>query len=238
MSMGIDSLRARSGACFPGLEPEVAPLLDVMLPSERVVDAIKPLRGSFQRSHCDYTSAHPLAASQVNAPDAARPSSTRSHRLFYIHRRPGLWRHRRSRLADLGSEHDPLLAGFGWGNMRNRPRRSNGRSAKASKSAQSGGVEEHLSWGATDAGRTISQGNKKIALQVPAPSRPGGHPSAPRWFLNRNLFFRPNNPVNLTRLSANLVNRVNSDFGLCSGGLLGRAWAVVRPHEEGPATHF
>lgn len=140
MSMGIDSLRARSGACFPGLEPEVAPLLDVMLPSERVVDAIKPLRGSFQRSHCDYTSAHPLAASQVNAPDAARPSSTRSHRLFYIHRRPGLWRHRRSRLADLGSEHDPLLAGFGWGNMRNRPRRSNGRSAKASKSAQSGGA--------------------------------------------------------------------------------------------------
>jgi len=102
--------------------------------------ALKPLRGSFQRSHCDYTSAHPLAASQVNAPDAARPSSTRSHRLFYIHRRPGLWRHRRSRLADLGSEHDPLLAGFGWGNMRNRPRRSNGRSAKASKSAQSGGA--------------------------------------------------------------------------------------------------
>ena len=69
--MGIDRLRARSVGILSGLEPEAALLVDVMLPTERVVDAIKPLRGSFQRSHCDYTSRALSAVTQFVLSDVA-----------------------------------------------------------------------------------------------------------------------------------------------------------------------
>jgi DNA-binding transcriptional LysR family regulator len=164
--MGVDSLRAKIRGMLSGLEPEVALVVDVMLPTERVVDAMQAFEREFPtvalRLHVEALGAvtqfvlsgvanigisgpehvntpglqqirvggvdlipvaapgHPLAASAVNAPGAARnqvqlvltdrSTLTEGHDFGVIGIRS--WR-----LADLGSKHALLLAGVGWGNM-------------------------------------------------------------------------------------------------------------------------
>jgi DNA-binding transcriptional LysR family regulator len=166
VSMGVDSLRAKIRGMLSGLEPEVALVVDVMLPTERVVDAMQAFEREFPtvalRLHVEALGAvtqfvlsgvanigisgpehvntpgleqirvggvdlipvaapgHPLAASAVNAPGAARnqvqlvltdrSTLTEGHDFGVIGIRS--WR-----LADLGSKHALLLAGVGWGNM-------------------------------------------------------------------------------------------------------------------------
>jgi DNA-binding transcriptional LysR family regulator len=166
VSMGVDSLRAKIRGMLSGLEPEVALVVDVMLPTERVVDAMQAFEREFPtvalRLHVEALGAvtqlvlsgvanigisgpehvntpgleqirvggvdlipvaaptHPLAASPVNAPGAARnqvqlvltdrSTLTEGHDFGVIGVRS--WR-----LADLGSKHALLLAGIGWGNM-------------------------------------------------------------------------------------------------------------------------
>jgi DNA-binding transcriptional LysR family regulator len=47
VSMGVDSLRAKVSGMLSGLEPEVALVVDVMLPTERVVDAMQAFEKEF-----------------------------------------------------------------------------------------------------------------------------------------------------------------------------------------------
>jgi DNA-binding transcriptional LysR family regulator len=47
VSMGVDSLRAKVSGMLSGLEPEVALVVDVMLPTERVVDAMQAFETEF-----------------------------------------------------------------------------------------------------------------------------------------------------------------------------------------------
>jgi DNA-binding transcriptional LysR family regulator len=47
VSMGVDSLRAKVSGMLSGLEPEVALVVDVMLPTERVVDAMLAFETEF-----------------------------------------------------------------------------------------------------------------------------------------------------------------------------------------------
>ena len=166
LSLGIDNLRAKVSGLMAGLESEVSLVVDVMMPTSRLVDAMQAFEQEFRsvtlRLHVETLGAvtqlvhtgvahigisgplhvniagiesmkvggvelvpvaaptHPLAASPVNAPGAAR-----NHVQLVLTDRSRLTGDRDFgvigvkswRLADLGAKHALLLAGIGWGNM-------------------------------------------------------------------------------------------------------------------------
>jgi DNA-binding transcriptional LysR family regulator len=120
VAVGIDDLRASVRALLKGIEAEVALVVDVMLPSARLVDAAQAFETTFPTVIPVAAPSHPLARGRPNASGAAH-----NHRqLVLTVRTPfsegpdvGIFSADVWRLADLGAKHAVLLAGVGWGNM-------------------------------------------------------------------------------------------------------------------------
>jgi DNA-binding transcriptional LysR family regulator len=125
----VDTLRARVKGMLDGLEAEVALVVDVMLPTERLVDALQAFRLQFPtvrlRLHVEALGAITELVTQGRA--IVGISGTVHSGLEGLQHIPigGVWMlpvaapsHPLSENdADLGSKHALLLAGVGWGNM-------------------------------------------------------------------------------------------------------------------------
>jgi DNA-binding transcriptional LysR family regulator len=128
---GINGLRAKVKGLLQGLEAEVHLVVDVMLPAERVVDALKSFREAFPtvalHLHMEALGAvtellvnREAILGEVNAPGAGRELtqlvlSDRSH--LTKDKDFAVLSNRTWRLADLGAKHMLLREGIGWGNM-------------------------------------------------------------------------------------------------------------------------
>ena len=144
VSVGVDNLRAKAKGLLDGLEAEVALAVDVMLPTARLVDAMRAFEVTFPtvtlRLYVEALGAvtqlvhSGIADIGISGVDATLPGIERikaggvelvpvaapSHPLAAgcAHARDfSVIGVRTWLLADLGSKHALLLAGIGWGNM-------------------------------------------------------------------------------------------------------------------------
>ena len=147
VSVGVDNLRAKAKGLLDGLEAEVALAVDVMLPTARLVDAMRAFEVTFPtvtlRLYVEALGAvtqlvhSGIADIGISGVDATLPGIERikaggvelvpvaapSHPLAAgCAHAPSIRDFsvigvRTWLLADLGSKHALLLAGIGWGNM-------------------------------------------------------------------------------------------------------------------------
>jgi DNA-binding transcriptional LysR family regulator len=118
VSNGVDELRAKVKGLLQGLEAELHLVFDVMLPTERVADALTAFRAEFPtvalRLHVETLGAvTQLVLDRVATVGVSGPLPGMGH-ITGIER-VGIGNV--GRLADLGSKHMLLKAGIGWGNM-------------------------------------------------------------------------------------------------------------------------